>query len=138
MFSALVMSVPPHCVSHLLEIVPFSSYISDCACVGESFPALFCESRDLGRVHFIFPLCHVCSPELGSGMLALSPGSQNSVWKQEEVVTSIGGQGLEQASECLGLNFCFNYPPTPDPSIILEVHCAPSSSRRKRDESIAL
>ena len=43
-------------------------------------------------------------------MLALSPGSQNSVSKREEVVISIGGQGLEQASEYLGLNFCFNYP----------------------------
>ena len=101
------------CVSHKLEIVPFSSYISDWDCVGESLLALFCESRDpflKGRVHFIFQLCKVCSPELESGILALSPGSQNSVWKREEVVTSIGGQGLEQASEYLGLNICFNYP----------------------------
>ena len=88
------MPVPPHCVSHKLEVVPFSSHISDCDCVGESLLALFCESRDpflKGRVHFI-QLCKVCSPELGCGMLALSPGSQNSVWKGEEVITSIGGR----------------------------------------------
>lgn len=57
-------------------------------------------------------LCKVVFPELGGGMLVLFPGSQNSVRKGLEV-TSTGEQGLEQASEYLGLNFCFNYRPQP-------------------------
>ena len=37
-----------------------------------------------------------------------------------------------------GAEFLLQLPPTPDPGIILEVHCVPSSSRRKYDESTAL
>ena len=37
-----------------------------------------------------------------------------------------------------GAEYLLQLPPTPDPGIILEVHCAPSSSRRKHDESTAL